>query len=473
MAPMRSIRTLAVATLLTAPATAQDPPAPAPAAATTAAALPAEPAGGAWRLPRVDSLTFGGSLRVRGECWRPATYDVLPAAPADPGLDASFVLLQTRGWLALDVNAHVAARVELQDSRAWGTEGGVTGNLAGLDLFQGFVRFRSMAEAPLDLTVGRFAVPAFGSERLMSPLPWHNYGRAFDGGHLVWSPGALTIHGIAALLTEASVAGTFPDNWADDDHWFTGLVAEWRPADSPWKADAYCVGRFSESRTTASESGPPDRWRQLTVGMWWQWAPVPLTATAEIYAQLGWQGRDDVQAWAFAANATWSGAAGAVLAEYAFASGDTHPTDGRINTFDPLFPFAHFHHGHLDAIQWSNVHVAKLGTRVALDGLAQACTGWSAHVDVLGFWLASRRDAWYGVNGGAWRRDPTRTVAGSGAIGSEVDCYVKGPLYGVVDAWAGYSHFFPGPFVHDTATPASGGEDRDQDWVFVQLTTRF
>jgi len=442
------------------------------AAPNLAPAPPAEPIGGVWKLPRVESLTLGGSLRVRGEFWRPATYDVLPAAPADPGLDASWLLLQTRLWLALDVNAHLSARLELQDSRAWGTEGGVTGNLAGLDLFQGFVRFRAIADLPLELTLGRFAVPAFGSERVMSPLPWHNYGRAFDGGHLVWTAGALTLHALGALLTEASVAGAFPDNWADDDHWFTGLVAEWRP-DGALRGDAYVFGRFSESRTTASELGPADRWRQATLGTWWRWEEKPVAVTAEAYAQLGRQGHDDIKAWAAAVSVTWSGAAGALLAEYAFASGDTRPTDGKVNTFDPLFPFAHFHNGHLDAIQWSNVHVLKTGARLALDALGDACRGWSAHVDVLGFWLASRRDAWYGVNGGAWRRDPTRAVAGSGAIGSEVDVYVKGPLYGAVDVWAGYSHFFPGRFVHDTATPSSGGDDRDQDWVFVQLTTKF
>jgi hypothetical protein len=459
------------ASVAAAQAAPAPPPPPPPTAPEPAAPKPAT---GQLLLPGVESVTLGGAIRVRGEFWRPATYDVLPAPPADAGLDASWVLLQTRLWLAVEVNPRVAARVELQDSRIWGTEGGATGNLAGLDLFQGLVQFRMDAGGPLELTLGRYAVPAFGSQRLMSPLPWHNYGRAFDGGRLVWSRGTLKLHALGALLTEASLAGTFPDTYADDDHWFTALVAEWRPPDSAWKADAYLFGRWSESRTTASEVGPADRWRQGTAGVWTSWAPAPMAFTAEAYGQFGRQGRDDIRAWAFAATASVAaGPALQVMVEYGYASGDARPTDGDVNTFDPLFPFAHLHNGHIDAVQWSNVHVAKLATTLALGPLAAACEGWTVHVDVLGFWLASRRDAWYGVTGGAWRRDPTGTVAGSGALGSEVDGYLKGPLGGGVDLWLGWSHYFPGRYVHDTATPSSGGDDRDQDWLFAQLVTRF
>ena len=150
---------------------------------------------------------------------------------------------------------------------------------------------------------------------------------------------------------------------------------------------------------------------------------------------------------------------------------DTRPTDGKINTFDPLFPFAHAYNGHADAVNWKNVHVAKVGVRIALDALHEGCKGWGLHVDALGFWLASRRDAWYGVVGGSWRRDPTRTVAGSGAIGSEIDVYLKGKIYGAIGAWIGYSHFFPGVYANDTQT--APGQERDMDWVFAMLTFKF
>jgi len=155
--------------------------------------------------------------------------------------------------------------------------------------------------------------------------------------------------------------------------------------------------------------------------------------------------------------------------EYAYASGDTRPTDGKINTFDPIFPFAHFYHGHMDLIRWSNVHAVKLGSKIALGGVSEMFAGWNLHTDFHAFWLASRRDAWYSAGGAQLRRDPTRTVAGSGAIGSELDVYLKGKLWKNLSIWGGYSHFFSGVYVHDTGPQ----NDRDQDWVFLMMTLKF
>lgn len=435
----------------------------------TAAKIAAtEAAATSWNWPKVRGVTFGGHIMVRGEYRKHSSY----APTATPKLDASTITERVRLFTDLDVNEHLRAKLTIQDTRVWGTEGGLTTNTGNLDLFEGFVELRKLWDAPLSIKAGRMAVPRIGDQRIMSDLIWHGYTRSWDGVHATYNPEGWNLHLIATNVMEAGNLTTPFD--ADDDHWV--MVADWeyRGIENV-EFDLYAVARLFDQKTFASETGvgPLDEKRDITLAARGKWKNESLWVTGELAVQGGRQGRDDIFAWAGAARANYTlsteGFAPAVYAEYAYASGDTRPTDGKINRFDPILPFGHNYHGHADQIQWSNVHAVMAGAKVDLGGLSETLGGWNLHVDGHAFWLASRRDAWINAGGTAVRRDPTRTVAGSGAIGSEVDVYVKGKLFKNLSVWGGWSHFFPGVFVHDTA-PLN---DRDQDWVFLHLVLGF
>jgi hypothetical protein len=146
--------------------------------------------------------------------------------------------------------------------------------------------------------------------------------------------------------------------------------------------------------------------------------------------------------------------------EYTYATGDDDPTDGRHQTFDPLYPFGHFYQGFADQFAWRNGHDAALLLK------ASPAEGVSLHLDLHGFWLDEKRDAWYGFTGAPIRRDATGSARSR--VGGETDLHVRWAITKQVKAWAGWSHFAAGPYVRDTA-----GSDRDMNWVFAQLTVDF
>ncbi len=445
----------------TPPAAAPDAPAASPAPA--ADPKPADP-GPLLQIktPLMRSLTIGGKYRLRGEWRDPADYRIPGtfgrAATADRDADANMVLQRTRLYFDADVIEQVRVFVELQDARQWGEEPSTVADTADIDLKQSYVEFRKVLGEPLTVRAGRMEVPSLGDQRLISPLDWHNVGRSWDGVHATWTPGNWIVHGMAANLKEANLTGRD----AGDDHWFGGVYSSWRGL-KDHEFDFYFLGRSLSDRTFASETGPAlgERY-DVTPGFRAKGKLGGFDYGGEIAGQFGRQADDPVRAWAGAATAgytfdvAWKPRAGV---EYAFASGDENPTDGKVGTFDPLLPFGHFFHGHMDLVGWRNLHAASVQLR------ANPAGNLTIHLDGHVFRQVESRDAWYDAAGARVRRDATG--ASSREIGQEIDLYARWTLWERVSFWTGYSHFFPGGLVSDT------GFDPDGNWMFCQMEVRF
>jgi hypothetical protein len=452
-----------------------------------------------FKLPGSATLTLGGQVMVRGDYRRRTAYTATPTTVADPEVDSSGIVERLRLSFDLKVNEWLRAKAVIQDSRGWGTEGtagsvqlnGTNTKTGGVpparnptDLYEGWFEATKLFDKNWSLKVGRMMVPRFGDQRLFSDLIWSHFPRSWDGVHTVVGTKS-RLHGLATILTEVGAASTATDS--DNDYWNFLVYWEHRTIEN-FEIDVYLNIRADEARTYPSETGvgPADVREDATLGGRYKFKALEgqFWTTGELVVQGGRVGGDDIFAWAGVVKADYKFSkpeAGALnLAadfEYAYASGDTRPTDGKINTFDPLMPFQHFYHGHADQIRWSNVHAVKLGTRFNLGAIASVFEGFTFHTDLHGFWLASRRDAWYSAGGATVRRDPTRTAAGSGAIGSEIDIYIKGTLWKNLGLWTGYSHFFPGRYARHTAPASSptvpNHQELDQDWVFLMLTLKF
>src|SRR5258706_5725452 len=145
--------------------------------------------------------------------------------------------------------------------------------------------------------------------------------------------------------------------------------------------------------------------------------------------------------------------------EYDFASGDRNPTDGKRGTFDPLFPFGHYYQGFADVFAFKN------GKDLAMFLKVQPTDTLQVSLDFHHFWLAADKDAWYNFAGTALRRDVTGIS--NTQVGYETDLHVRLSMGKFVKFWGGWSHFFAGPYVRQTATPA--GTDTDMNWFFLQM----
>ena len=424
--------------------------------------------GGGFVLQFADDmkLRFGGQVRWRGE-YRDDRY-------AQPKSNSStdFVLQRTRLTFEYDLNSHIGAKVTIQDSRQWGDKlDGLAGarldsDQAELLLYEGYASFRNPFQLPLEVRVGRIPVPNLGDQRLISSLDWSNVGRSFDGAQAIYTPQGWYMTAFAANIREGAALPVPGDE--NDDVWLLGAYLSNRMVENH-EFDAFCywrrVGDNGLGPLTTDHKGDRGARKDYTVGVRVKGAAGPLFYNALLAYQFGQVAGDTIHAWASAAEfgaafKFGDGQKFKVSAEGAWASGDPDSSDGRIETFDPLLPFAHFYNGHQDLFAWRNLYSTNL--KLAYWPIK----GLSFHTDLHGFWLQRRDDSWYGLG---FARTDTARVSDDSNVGFEVDTYCKWELFeGRLEFWGGYSHFFPGGYIRDT-----GSKTSDQSWAFLQATVNF
>jgi hypothetical protein len=450
-----------------------------------------------------------GQLRFRYEYFDPFTYT---AAGVDQSDD--YVLMRTRLGVLFTPDRRISARLQIQDSRIWGEEGvdtptspsgSATSSADNLDLHQAYVDLSNLFEKWLDdtllLRVGRQEL-SYGDQRLVSPLDWSNIARAWDAAKLTIAPpsapGGFTADVFASTIrdTASSDTGGGPTGvtTTGDRQDFYGLYASlaelhpaggwtWtdgrgkeRPVLARHVLDFYTFYLDLSDGVFTAEDGTTGDVDEVTIGtrlageLLRNDAGAGFDYTGEAAYQTGEFVNESILAYGYAVTGGYTFAGGALGesrvrlgVEYDRGSGDHDPTDGRHESFDPLFPFGHYYQGIQDTFSWRN------GQDLAfkIDVFPPKSTGIPhAEIQYHAFWLTSRKDAWFNAALAEIRRDPTGS---SGRfVGHEIDVTFKYSIVGTVAVlWAGYSHFFPGEFVRQT------GESPDRDFVFTQLVVNF
>lgn len=150
---------------------------------SVAAALhAAPPEGSPYTTPQP---AFFGQVRPRTEIDHKALYDT----SANKALMNTH--LRTRLGFTATPSLNVEVKVEIQDTRVFGSEPSAAGaphtasvgNRQGVDLLQGYV---AVQEGPVKIALGRQKMQ-LGAGRYLSTLEWHPYSRAFDGLSANWS----------------------------------------------------------------------------------------------------------------------------------------------------------------------------------------------------------------------------------------------------------------------------------------------
>lgn len=122
----------------------------------------------------------------------------------------TFTALRTRLGISFYPSKNLTGFIQAQDSRIFGEETSTTANMKNLDLHQAYFKIENVFDLPVDLKVGRFEA-AYGSERFISVVGWHNIGRSFDGGILTYKNSFMKIDLMAAREFEKSLPGDSTD----------------------------------------------------------------------------------------------------------------------------------------------------------------------------------------------------------------------------------------------------------------------
>ncbi len=311
-----------------------------------------------------------------------------------------------------------------------------------IDLMQGFADLNApLGDAQGTLRVGRQML-AYGSERLISIRYGANVPRSFEAVKGIVTAGPWRVD--AFLGRPIQPAPQLFDDGRDARRAAWALYAT-RPLDLEWTAsaglDAYYIGY--RNRRAGFDAGAARELRH-TVGLrafgkaagWdWNW---------EAMGQFGRFGSGSIRAWSLATDTGYRFTTLPLQPRLGLkaniASGDGNARDGRLETFNPLFPRAKYF-GELTPVGPYNLMNLHPSLDLALSD------EFSLAASAIAFWRESLDDGVYDLTGGLLRSGTTSKARHVGTQGELVLSYSFGRSF---EGLISYSAFRPGPFLKDS-----------------------
>ena len=399
--------------------------------------------------------SFGGQYRLCVEAW-----DNFGFSNAN---DDTFVL--NRFQLHSDVHLNDRLRVFVQGKTAVSTDRDLPGGKRALDvdslaLQQAFVDVElSLGDnATLTLRPGRQEL-LFGKQRLVSPLPWANTRRTWDGVSAILETGEWKTTG---FWSQFAPVQKYDFNDPDRQTQFFGIYASGPLTEKgEVNADVYYLGLDRQDAQTFNGTSGEEQRDTFGARLFGDIGDTGLDYDIEAAYQAGEVGADDVSAFMVGSELGYSfdEASGAPRAFVGFdyGSGDDSP-GGDVETFNQLFPLGHAYLGYIDAIGRQNI--IDLTPGLTVKPMPELTLKAQSHF----FWRASQNDGVYNAGGGV-----LRGPGGSDDrfVGSEIDLLGKYQLNRNASVVLGYSRFFPGGFIDDT------GPSDDINFVYTMFNYKF
>lgn len=393
---------------------------------------------------------FGGEIRERYEHTNNPNFGADSDDPHGAWLQrlGMHADLHWGGYLRTFVEVHSA----MENGRAAGPS---PADENKLELQNAFVegRLRAVRGADIQVRLGRQELQ-LGSGRLISVRDGPNVRRTFDGIRMRLEAGLWDFNAIAVRPRKDS-PGAFDDS-ADRSQALWGVYAT--RSFAPSAADGLDLYYLNHQNDDAAfdQGGAEERRHTLGIRLFgsadrWQWNLEPMV-------QFGKYGAANLRAWTIASETsyTWSQQSWSprLTLSANIASGDRHPLDPDLQTFNPLYPRGNYFSE--DATLWPlNFYNAHLFLTI------NPTTAWALTADYDSFWRTSDNDGVYGPNGSLLRSgqgSDARFVATALSITSEWSINRN------VSITAIYTHFSPRDFLEQTGH-ASAVE-------FIELTAR-
>ncbi|MEZ6069620.1 MAG: alginate export family protein [Pirellulales bacterium] len=296
---------------------------------------------------------------------------------------------------------------------------------------------------PVYLRAGRQEL-LYGSQRLVSPLPWANKRHTFEGVKLFrqgeqWDIDAFWTKYVPPLASEFDEV--------DDNQQLAGTWLTYRPKPGHF-ADFYYL-MYDNQNAAVQQGIVRSPFQTHTFGARWAGDDAGRLWDFEGAMQTGRQAGNDVVAGMATAGLgrNWKDTPldPTVWVYYDYASGDGNPNVGDAHTFNPPFPFGHYYLGWMDLVGRQNIH--DLNAHLYLYP-----TPWiTVWLQYHHFWLADSQDALYNAGGVAYRRDPTGQAGNN--VGDEVDLVVNFHVARYTDVLVSYNKLYGGRFLEATAGP--------------------
>ena len=408
-----------------------------------------------------SEVKVGGEIRVRGESVSNGTTGTK---------DREQIIQRTRLNVDATIDEKTKAYIQLQDSRAWGSDGTSLGegtatdnasttttisgttatstttvNSESTDIKQAYVQFDSIADQPLSLKLGR-QVMAYGEHRLIGGFEWSNTARSFDALKLMYNTEAFGIDLFYSKMKESVTNDTtdFKTNGTteDKDITFAGIYAVIKAIQNN-TIDLYALQDKDDSTERSV----------LTYGLRLNGKFSDLDYTAEYTLQGG----DNKKSVSQESNAL-AVKAGYILkdimglrigAEYDSATGDKSSTADKNEAFQNLYPTNHPLYGFTDDIGWSNMSAISLNV-----GLKPTETLWVGAE----YWKYSLAE---------------KDASGKDDLGSEINIMARNSLSSNVKCELSWIRRNGGESGGSDYYSRAISKDKTADFVYLQVNVSF
>jgi hypothetical protein len=284
----------------------------------------------------------------------------------------------------------------------------------------------------------------YGSQRLITPLPWANKRHTFQGVKVFrqgekWD--------FDAWWTQFVPPDPDDFDTADENQTFVGSWLTHRP-EKGRTVDFYYL-MFDNGSPAAQQGIVRSPFQLHTFGNRWAGDKEGWLWDVEAAIQFGQQNNNGQLAGMATAGVGrhWKQRClkPTLWIYYDYASGDSDPNSGDVHTFNQLFPFGHYYLGWMDLVGRQNIH--DLNCHLYLYP-APWLTVWLQYHH---FWLDQSRDALYNAGGVAYRRDPSGQAGTN--VGDEIDLVFNFHVGRYTDVLISYNKLFGGSFLEATAGP--------------------
>ncbi|MFP5514545.1 MAG: alginate export family protein [Alphaproteobacteria bacterium] len=316
-----------------------------------------------------------------------------------------------------------------------------------IDLMQGFADLHApLGDAQGTLRVGRQML-AYGSERLISIRYGANVPRSFDAVKGIVTAGSWRVDAFYGRPVQPTPE--LFDDGRDARRTAWALYAT-RPINFGWGGsaglDAYYIG--SRNRRASFDAGAGRELRH-TVGVrtfgkaaGWDWNWEAMVQFGRFASNSSGDG--SIRAWSLATDSGYRFTGLPLQPRLGLkaniASGDGDPRDGRLETFNPLFPRAKYF-GELTPIGPYNLMNLHPSVDLALSD------EFSLSASAIAYWRESLDDGVYDLTGGLLRSGAASKARYVGTQGELVLSYSSGRSF---EGLISYSLFRPGPFLKDS-----------------------
>lgn len=410
-------------------------------------------------------LQLGGDQRIRFESRR--NFDGILRTEDDDNFGA----IRTRAHADLLYRDVVRAYLEVLDGRLVAPDYQYNQE-ASYNLQQAFLEFRNIQETSWSLRLGRQEMDLGRDRRLAEASGWNNLRRSYQGARALYESKEMdaTLFVLNPLTFDRRRNGGIVSGRShpNDDEFFYGGYATLRQWD-PHTIETYFLGLSDRDNTrNLGETGTAGDSNRYTIGsvlygpLWKDKEHGTLSYTMEGAYQFGNRSSDQIDAWMFRKNISYDWVhpwKPRVTLEGNLGSGDRRRGDGVNNTFNPLFGSSHSPYGVIDVVRLQNMRNLALYTRIdPTDRLR-------FQLELHGFWLDSRTDAWYDGGGRNLGRDP-RGNAGR-RLGEEIALISSYKWSEHLSTEVGAARFIPGPAAE------SFGKTGSANFFYVQSVFTF